>query len=469
MPVTVTLEDFFEEHGLRLPRRMVSSSDFTGRIVFEFERTETGIDLDAAIFSSPSDRQPDEGAMLTPAERQLNVESFDMVWNIVNDRFWDRDFNGVDWEGMREELRPRVAEAKTHDEALDIMYELILSLGASHYAIFPADQLEEEGQIHDEVEPFGVPGIDLRVVDGCALVTSVHEGFPAAKAGVRPGWEILDVGGKDIRARLKERAAEIEDDAKKELRLTYTVLPLLFGNIGDSRQVTFLDGDDGERTLDLELVSRKGSRVELGHIKDIDVWFESRRLDGNIGYIAFNRFFDPLQVMKGFNEAMARFMDSEGLIIDIRGNEGGLLELAFGMMGWLIEERHELGTVYMRDLERKIIVQPRATCYDGKVAVLIDGLSGSAAEVMAGGLKDIGRARIIGTCSKGEVLPATFCKLPNRDVFLYTTDNFVSVTGRRPEGLGVRPDLEVRHTREALLEGRDRMIEAAVKWIDNQT
>ncbi|MHC4945926.1 MAG: S41 family peptidase, partial [Planctomycetota bacterium] len=421
------------------------------------------------IFSQTSVEKPREGVLLTPEERQRNVESFDVIWNIVNERYWDPGFNGVDWEGMRERLRPRVAEAQTREEALDLMYEMILSLGASHFGIFPVDRLEEEGRAADDGEPYGVTGIDLRVVDGHALVTSVYEGFPAARAGVRPGWEVLEVEGKDIRARLKERADEIEENSKKELHLTYTVIPLLVGDQGTSKQVTFLDSRDGEVVLDLGLVPRKGNRVAVGHISDLDVWFESKRLEGNIGYIAFNRFFDPLQVMKGFNEAMEKFMDSNGIIIDIRGNEGGLPELAFGMMGWLVEEPHELGTVYMRDQERKIMVQPRAIRYSGKVAVLIDGLSGSAAEVMAGGLKDIGRARIIGTCSKGEVLPGTFLKLPNEDVFLYTTDDFISVTGRRPEGLGVLPDIEVCHTREALLQGRDLMIEAAVKWIDNQT
>jgi carboxyl-terminal processing protease len=77
----------------------------------------------------------------------------------------------------------------------------------------------------------------------------------------------------------------------------------------------------------------------------------------------------------------------------------------------------------------------------------------------------MGRARILGTRTKGEALPGQFKQLPNGDLFIYATANFISAKGRTLEGIGVIPDEEVNHTREALLEGRDLAVEAAVKWI----
>jgi carboxyl-terminal processing protease len=134
-----------------------------------------------------------------------------------------------------------------------------------------------------------------------------------------------------------------------------------------------------------------------------------------------------------------------------------------------LDEECELGCVFMRDMQYTMKVRPRARTYPGPVALLIDGLCGSASEFMAAGLKDTKRAYLIGTRTKGEVLPGRFEKLPGGDLLLYTTDNYVCTSGRRPEGEGVGPDLEILPTREALLQGRDLALDAAVQWIRNQT
>ena len=74
------------------------------------------------------------------------------------------------------------------------------------------------------------------------------------------------------------------------------------------------------------------------------------RLDGRIGYIAFNHFLDPATVMPVFNHAVSSFMDADGIIIDVRGNPGGQAEMIAGMAGWFIREKGRyLGIVEMRD------------------------------------------------------------------------------------------------------------------------
>lgn len=191
-------------------------------------------------------------------------------------------------------------------------------------------------------------------------------------------------------------------------------------------------------------------------------------VDDNIGYIAFNGFMDPAYLMKSFNDAMRSFMDADGVIIDLRGNSGGLGAMAMGMAGWLIAENQQLGTLHMRDNEIKMIVQARPTPFTGPVVVLVDGLSGSASEFLSGGLQEIRRACVVGSRTKGEALPGQFTTLPNGDVFLYATANFVSAAGKTLEGIGVIPDIEVHHTRAALLEGIDLPLEAAIAWIRNR-
>jgi hypothetical protein len=85
-----------------------------------------------------------------------------------------------------------------------------------------------------------------------------------------------------------------------------------------------------------------------------------------------------------------------------------------------------------------------------------------------GGLKDLGRAHIVGSRTAGAALPSIIERLPNGDGFQYAVANYVSKGGEVLEGIGVMPDVEVIPTREALLQGKDPVCEAAIAWIRDQ-
>jgi carboxyl-terminal processing protease len=94
----------------------------------------------------------------------------------------------------------------------------------------------------------------------------------------------------------------------------------------------------------------------------------------------------------------------------------------------------------------------------------VDGLSASTSEIFAGGLQDLGRARVFGTPTAGAALPSVIEKLPNGDGFQYAIANYTSEGGKVLEGRGVIPDVVVAPTREALLAGHDPVLEAALSW-----
>ena len=129
----------------------------------------------------------------------------------------------------------------------------------------------------------------------------------------------------------------------------------------------------------------------------------------------------------------------------------------------------KLGTMITRDGSINFVLNPRPEPYTGPVAVLVDELSMSTSEILAGGLKDLGRARIFGTQDAGgAALPSRVDVLPNGDGFQYAFANYISVGGKPLEGLGVIPDVEVIPTRAALLAGRDPAVDAAAEWIKGQ-
>ena len=203
----------------------------------------------------------------------------------------------------------------------------------------------------------------------------------------------------------------------------------------------------------------------VGNFGYARVRIDVKTLGDNTGYIAVNKFLDPLHVMKIFNEAMESFLDADGIILDLRGNGGGKDLMAMGMMRWLAPRKWVAGRLRTRGREIEMIVRPLSRTYDGPVVVLTDGLTGSSAEFVAAALQEIGRADVIGTRTKGEALPAEYTTLPNGDVFLYAVADFVTGAGKRLEGVGVTPDIEIALTRESLLDGRDIVLEAAVEWI----
>jgi carboxyl-terminal processing protease len=190
------------------------------------------------------------------------------------------------------------------------------------------------------------------------------------------------------------------------------------------------------------------------------------------GLIHFNVWMAPVD---GFVQAaMDRFRGATGIIIDLRGNPGGLAMMVMGISGHFLDEPVLLGRMRTRETELRLNANPRrvsaagkpVTPYAGPVAILVDDMTGSASECFAGGMQAIGRARVFGTRTMGQALPATFSRLPNGDMLVHAFGDFVTAAGVRLEGRGVVPDVEVPIARKPLAEGRDPALEAALRWID---
>jgi carboxyl-terminal processing protease len=177
-----------------------------------------------------------------------------------------------------------------------------------------------------------------------------------------------------------------------------------------------------------------------------------------------------------FAAAIDTFREAHGLVIDLRGNPGGLAEMMRGIAGHVLAEPDLLGTMHMRDAVLEFRANPRRSTSDGRrvepfsgrLAILVDELTASASECFAGGLQDLGRARIFGAQTMGQALPAATRQLPNGDVLMYAIADFVTSRNRSLEGPGVVPDEAVTLSRAALAAGRDEPLERALAWIDRQ-
>lgn len=394
---------------------------------------------------------------------QINIDTFEKVWTTIRDKHWEKNPGGLDWQAIHEEYRPRIEKAANIDQVRAVLRDMLSRLHETHFGILPATVYEAVGE--PEAAGDGTPGIDVRVLDGAPVVARVEPGSPAEAAGIKPGWIIAAANGVNLETAAKALSA---DPSIPEIVYTRALAARMSGATGAKTAFTFLDGSGAEARRELTLQAPRGEASTFGNLPETRVWFDFKKIDG-VGYLRFNYFLDLPLVMADFGKAIQDCQDCRGLIIDLRGNPGGIGAMAMGMAGYLLDKPGlRLGTMYMRDAQLNFVVNPRFPDFKGPVAVLMDACSASTSEIFAGGLKDLGRARIFGTRSAAAALPSVIEKLPNGDGFQYAVGNYISEGGKPLEGNGVIPDVEVKLTRAALLAGHDPVADRALDWIKTQ-
>jgi carboxyl-terminal processing protease len=239
----------------------------------------------------------------------------------------------------------------------------------------------------------------------------------------------------------------------------------------------FEDGAGRATPAEIERRRETGQPAVVGNLPPMPVRVQADARQtprgGTAGVIHFNVWMpaaDPL-----FQQAVDRFRSFDGIIIDLRGNPGGLAAMVMGISGHFLTDRKKpLGTMKTRDTTLNFPPNPRLVSatgervepFKGPVAILVDAMTGSASECFAGGMQSLGRARVFGQTSMGQALPALFDKLPNGDVLIHAYGDFLTADGTRLEGRGVIPNVTVPLNRDELLAGRDATLEAALAWID---
>lgn len=473
------------------------------------------------------------GANLAAAPAIRPAETFDAVWTTVRDEHFDVTLNGVDWDAVRDELRPRAERASSAAELRAVLGDMLGRLGQSHFAIIPAEPAEraeaagtparvaattDAGKTADAVDATagaapsaptdaaraadatsstpGIAGIDIALVEGEPTVLRVTPDLAGDRAGVLVGWRLVSVDGRRVDALLAPIRAELEaeilagdDDSPRarQLRgsLAFAGSEMLSGMAGERLEAVFADASGGERRVAIELEPAPLGTTKFGNLPPFPVEVESRIVELSvegaepgapkpirIGVLSFNIW------MIGASDAIDRAVDSmrgcDGIVLDLRGNPGGVGAMSMGVAGHFLREPASLGSMFGRESVLEFRASPRKVSAAGKrvrpyatrpLAILLDGRSASTTEVFAAGLQDIGRARVFGETSAGMALPAQAKELPNGDVLLHAVADFVTPKGARVEGRGVIPDEPVMQTREALLAGQDLAFAAASEWI----
>lgn len=424
----------------------------------------------ACVLSACASTRPSADAEpLTDHDRALLVQSFDQVWNTIRDQHFDPALNGADWDAVRTEFRPKVEAAVTRDDAVAAMNGAISKLGQSHFGVIPLAAYQDMRVERASSAPSsskGDVGLDARVAEREAVIVRVRQDSPADRAGVKAGWTILSVEGKPVRNAIEQIEAQFKDQVKMQGLASRIIEDMLDGPVGETMNLACKDHKGSTRKLSLTIEPFAGVPVEFGQLPTMYLEYDAKRLPSGVGYIRLGIFFDPARVMPWYRDRIAEYADAPGIIIDLRGNPGGIGFMAVGMGNMLVTAPDQkLGTMTMRTGEVRFVLNPQVGAYTGPVAVLVDELSMSTSEIMAGGLQAIGRARVFGVRSPGMALPSQIVRLPSGEGFQYATANYTSADGIVLEGHGVVPDQPVPYRPQSLLEGRDEALDAAESWI----
>jgi carboxyl-terminal processing protease len=321
--------------------------------------------------------------------------------------------------------------------------------------------------------------IDLRITPAGVVITAVESGSDAARAGLKPGQFLVEVGGAPV-ATLVEKA-QGGDERAKGFDAWRRVFRALHGFAGSAVTLRVRNRAGAESTVTVPRHDEAGVAVTMGNLPPLHVRVDAHEVQTPrhrpVGVIGFNIWMATVDAPVA--AAVDRFRHDAGLVIDLRGNPGGLAEMIRGVAGHVLAEPLLLGKMQMRDARLEFRANPRRSMPDGKrvepfagpVAILVDELTGSASECFAGALQSLGRARVFGRQSMGQALPASTKRLANGDVLMYAVGDFVMSNGQPLEGPGVIPDTIVpldAAALDTLASGHDPVVDAALAWIDGR-
>ena len=322
-----------------------------------------------------------------------------------------------------------------------LLDRMLLELRISHLRILDLTTLDR-----DLARSVVTRGLGLRDIDNEVVITRIIDASAAAVAGLRPGFIVRAIDGAPVTNARTSETKLATDNARHRL--------------------TIVDEANATREIEIGHSLPPADKLVSEPILtgNRHVFVETKLVGDGIGYLHFTNFITGMT--KRFPVAFDAMRNAPGIIIDLRGNSGGVTEVGLALAGMFSEKETTISIVQTRKGEYEYKAKPQKKPYRGPVVILLDEGSGSESEELTGGLQAAGRVVVIGRTSRGEDMDATFQDLPMDTIaLLYPTGLPRTPRGLVIEGHGVLPDREVKLTRDELLKGKDSQLEAAIQHI----
>ncbi|MCF6175601.1 MAG: S41 family peptidase [Victivallaceae bacterium] len=435
----------------------------------------------AAFATVPAKLKNSKSALHNPYAKRAD-KVFNEVWQEICKRNFDRKLAKKFNKKILTEYLPQAKQCRNDIQLAQLLNRMIKELGQSHIGVLPpvsnsfnqaikisrrnrkrpVVKQPEKKSSHKRQRKVTEPdfidtpadiGLTPCNIDGKLYVLQLRSKFPAELAGIKLGEQIIAIDG-----------VKLTPDKPAPVSWSRITSLMLSGYPGTTVNLTMQRYNGKQYSLKLKRRRNGFKWFKLGVMPKFFSEFELKILPGNIGYIRFSAFL-PEEISKISRAVNHELKTTDGLIIDLRDNVGGMILATQWLAGWLYGKPVPIGSLKMHGATLKPVSYPQVNGYRKPLAILINDGSFSCAELFPAAMQDAKAAKIFGSSTLGKCLPSQFLVLPSGFRLQTVFGDHFRTTGKRVEGIGVTPDVQIKLDPKQLRHGRDSVIEAAREYL----
>lgn len=318
---------------------------------------------------------------------------------------------------------------------------MVESLGDPYTVFFPPEESKEFKE--DVTGVFEGIGMEIGLKDNQLQVVAPLENTPAQRAGFRAGDLIMEINGTSTSGMSSDQAVK-----------------LIRGKKGTT--VTLLIMRDGWKEAKEFKLVRDTIQVPSLKLEYIDLGDNQQAAHLTLYQFSEQAYYD-------FYESAIKILNngSKKIILDLRNNPGGYLEVAQSIGGWFLDKGQAVVIEDFGNGKGQEIYKSEgpSNLSDYSVVVLINGGSASAAEILAGALRDNNGAKLVGEKSFGKGSVQELAELQGGSSIKITVAKWLTPKGSQITGIGLDPDVKVENTDQDIADGKDAQLDKAIEII----
>jgi C-terminal processing protease CtpA/Prc len=372
----------------------------------------------------------------------------------VRKHYYDPKFHGLDWDAKIAETKTKIDGAPSWNVAMSHIAGLFDALNDSHTMFYPPSHVARTEY-----------GFEYQIIGDRAFITQVRPGSDAQAKGVKPGDQLLGLNNFGVNRNTLWRLRYAFNTLRPQMTMS----------------LVLQDQEGNQRKVDAAAKISEGKRqLNLAANGGADLWDLIRQSEGQSHSMRtrYVEYGDALIIVKfpqfdasvdGVEGILGKAKKHQALILDLRGNRGGYVDTLRNLVGGVFDKEIKLYDPVGRQDNKPLMSRSMGNKFNGKLIVLVDSDSASAAEIFARVVQLENRGTVIGDLTSGAVMTARhYSEQMGADAKLFyaasiTEADVIMKDGKSLEHVGVTPDEVSLPTPQDMASGRDPVLAHAAE------